>query len=111
MKKDITFVLALLGMFVSGGEMRLITRDDDHFPSLPPYYLWRCFNCHCESTLEATKKEALAWAEQPIPFLPEKQYTQDDYIPELVWELNHNLGHNLLIDEITAALAVKTTEQ
>lgn len=88
-----------------GGEMELRL-------AWPSSYMvrWRCQECGCASKTFFNKAKALEWAEQPIPFLPEKRYTQDDYISELVWELGADKGHNELIDAITAALAVREEE-
>lgn len=85
-----------------GGEMRLITRGDDHFPSLPPYYLWRCTCCYCESNAMPTEAEALEWASQPIPFLPEKYSNLDKGVITLT---------HPFITKIESALAVREEEQ
>lgn len=96
-----------------GVEMEIIERDDHHFPSLPPLYLWRCKGCRMESNTYISESQALAWAEQPVPFLPEAKETfyidegtKDDY-----YDAGIENGEAHLIGKIIATLAVREEEQ
>lgn len=68
------------------------------------FYQWKCDDCRCKSFPFGMESESLAWASQPIPFLPNILIDDDGM---------HTLeeSHNDLINDITSTLAVREVKQ
>ena len=88
-----------------GGEMECVDMTTDTIASLEGFHVWVCGNCQLQSQVFSNKAEALEWASQLIPFLPEIDITEgvstQDYLDGAFDVHNH----------VTSTLAVKTTEE
>ena len=71
------------------------------------WYDWHCLKCGLESSWDS-EAEALAWASQPVPFLPE---IRPEKLCDTEYKRTIREGQEALIDKITAALAVREEKQ
>ena len=69
---------------------------------LEKYRVWYCTGCSFVASFD-TEAEALAWANQPVPFLPE--------VTQALFGRSYEKGMESAIYQITAALAVREEEQ
>ena len=91
-----------------GGEMELFDSVNIQDWIGPRTFFWICKKCKLESDYFDTEAEALAWAQQLIPFLPERAQYKEYQTLSFKSSVE---GYNNALDGITATLAVRKEEQ
>lgn len=101
-----------------GGKMKL--HITEHFGNGASYFYWTCPDCQCSSKSFKSVTEALAWVQQPIPWMS-KDIT--DNLPDFLYENagDIHIGRHAdvictdewisWLNKITNSLAVKEEEK